>query len=133
MNANRGNADLSPSTPEVAPRPEEALKVAEIADPATSRGIAADGRWSCSGCDTRWHGLRLEHCSAPGCHRTFASTTAGDLHRRDHQCVDPAEIRHGKTGEPLLEQRADGAWTTVTTPARRASLDRLIARHKAKQ
>lgn len=32
-------------------------------------------------CGEKWSGLKLEHCPLPGCHRTFTTTRAGDLHR----------------------------------------------------
>lgn len=37
--------------------------------------------FSCSGCGTVWYRRGYEHCSARGCHQTFTSTRAGDLHR----------------------------------------------------
>jgi hypothetical protein len=43
--------------------------------------------WSCRDCNLRWTSLLEEHCVV--CCQHFTGTEAGDLHRRDGQCVDP--------------------------------------------
>lgn len=53
--------------------------------------------FSCSGCGTVWYRRGYEHCSARGCHQTFASTQAGDLHRvgphdGDRRCLHSLEL-----------------------------------------
>lgn len=41
--------------------------------------------WACHGCDARWSGLAMAHCSV--CHATFSSVGLFDKHRRAARCV----------------------------------------------
>jgi len=51
---------------------------------------------TCGGCDSRWTGLGVCHCSA--CHRTFTSISAFDQHRSGshalgaRHCLDPGSV-----------------------------------------
>lgn len=51
-------------------------------------------RVTCAGCSKEWGGLRTAHCS--GCHRTFVSPNAFDLHqslkRFGVRCLEPATV-----------------------------------------
>lgn len=44
----------------------------------------------CKKCNFRWLGVSAAHCT--GCHRTFKSANAFDLHRRDFRCLDPMDL-----------------------------------------
>ncbi len=74
---------------------------------------------TCSGCDATWTGLTTCHCAA--CHRTFAGVWLFDKQRHPHGehggCLDPAELRNGRTGEPLAVLGADGNWNRPPMPA----------------
>ena len=54
------NRDLSHSGGEMDRADPDDLRGAEMSGQTPSSGITANGRWSRSGCDTRWNGLRLE-------------------------------------------------------------------------
>lgn len=45
---------------------------------------------TCSGCPTRWTGLKISHCGS--CHQTFSSVRHFDRHRRDGRCLDPESV-----------------------------------------
>ena len=49
---------------------------------------------TCGGCDNRWTGLAMAHCSA--CHRTFATVSLFDRHRSQcgprGACLDPESL-----------------------------------------
>lgn len=66
---------------------------------------------TCGGCEATWTGDGRCHCSA--CHHTFAGVGLFDRHRSmtgEHgSCADPAALRHGETGEPLMFLR-HGMW-----------------------
>ncbi|HEX3778494.1 MAG TPA: hypothetical protein VHX38_02425 [Pseudonocardiaceae bacterium] len=71
---------------------------------------------TCSGCDARWTGSSRAHCTAPNCHRTFATAGLFDRHRRGFACIDPTgidgmELRDGLWRSPEMteEQRAAAA------------------------
>lgn len=70
-------------------------------------------RITCSGCDTTWTGATRCHCSAEGCHRTFAGLGLFDRHRHNRGehggCDDPANIRT-QAGERVMFLR-DGIWS----------------------
>jgi hypothetical protein len=59
------------------------------------------------------------HCSAEGCHVSFGGPSFFDRHRRDGECLDPADIG-------LIEQ--DGVWTTAEGHAHRAVLAERMAK-----
>lgn len=68
---------------------------------------------TCSGCPARWTGANRAHCSAEGCHQTFAGVGLFERHRIGFACVDPAtlpgmELRGGlwRGPEATEEQRA---------------------------
>lgn len=71
-------------------------------------------------CGTRWHqrGDQTGHCS--GCHLTFRSLRAFDLHRRDGQagrvCLHPREVTK-RDGRPALVSRHDGLTDVWGQPA----------------
>lgn len=73
---------------------------------------------TCSGCPATWTGLSRCHCAA--CHRTFGSVGLFDRHRSQAgdrgTCLDPAGLRHRKTGEPLM-RLVDGLWRGPELPA----------------
>lgn len=48
----------------------------------------------CVRCGSSWTGLSAAHCAAPGCHRTFTSISAFDLHQKGAEklvCKEPSE------------------------------------------
>lgn len=45
---------------------------------------------SCRGCDTKWIGLRVCHCSA--CHVTFTGVTTFDMHQVRGRCKHPTRV-----------------------------------------
>lgn len=59
------------------------------------------------------------HCSAEGCHRTFTSVTAFDLHQAWDggrvTCRDPATMTR-RSGRPVLEPGARGYWRRADHP-----------------
>ncbi|WP_420855008.1 hypothetical protein [Rhodococcus pseudokoreensis] len=44
---------------------------------------------TCTKCEATWGGMHTCHCS--GCHHTFSSLSAFDLHRRGDQCRTPSD------------------------------------------
>jgi hypothetical protein len=73
---------------------------------------------SCGGCDSRWSGGLTCHCGS--CHNSFGGVSNFDRHRRNGQCVDPAEL-----GLSLLSGRAYPCWGSSedTTPDQLPSVD----------
>jgi hypothetical protein len=56
-------------------------------------------------CGARWGGQRTEHCCTPGCHQTFSSTSAGDMHRTgDHAVTSGPTRRRCLTVGEMLEK-----------------------------
>ena len=53
----------------------------------------------CNGCNNRWSGVTACHCA--GCHRTFTSLAAFDIHRIGGQCNDPT-TQLDRSGDPRL-------------------------------
>ena len=85
-----------------------------------------DYHFTCSGCDSTWTGTSRAHCSADGCHRTFAGATLFDAHRyaasaRRGWCADPALMERapadGGPVEPLM-YLVDGVWHSTPDPAK---------------
>jgi hypothetical protein len=68
---------------------------------------------TCGGCDATWTGTGRAHCSASGCHRTFATAALFDRHRSaagEHgTCLDPETLVNRESGERLMFHR-DGMW-----------------------
>lgn len=64
---------------------------------------------TCKDCHARWAGARVEHCTADGCHETFAATRAGDGHRTG-SFTSAADPRRCRTPQ---EMTAGGMWTEV--------------------
>lgn len=70
--------------------------------------MSTDGRNTCSGCDKRWSGFNMAHCSV--CHETFGGVGSFDKHRagtKDKcrsigECTPPAEMG--------LTQNTHGTW-----------------------
>lgn len=62
-------------------------------------------------CGESWTALTAAHCA--GCHRTFSGAGLFDKHRSargEHgACLNPADLRHVRTGEPIAFFR-DGMW-----------------------
>jgi hypothetical protein len=90
------------------------VKVAEIPQGEAGTGIRVRRPAppnTCGGCDATWTGDGRAHCSA--CHRTFAGVGLFDRHRsmagERGACADPAALRHGETGEPVMFLR-HGMW-----------------------
>lgn len=55
-------------------------------------------------CGASWTGHKLEHCTVAGCHRTFSSTRAGDMHRTgDHAVTFGPDRRRCKTDDELVK------------------------------
>lgn len=53
-------------------------------------------------CGAEWYGFKLEHCTVAGCHRTFSSTRAGDMHRTgDHAKTFGPDRRRCKTDDEM--------------------------------
>jgi hypothetical protein len=48
------------------------------------------------------------HCGAVGCHRTFGGVSGFDRHRRNGECLDPAELGMVERG---------GVWRFPLSPA----------------
>lgn len=46
--------------------------------------------FSCSGCEDKWTGQKVAHCSV--CHRGFNTARLFDDHRQRDKCVDPETI-----------------------------------------
>jgi hypothetical protein len=68
------------------------------------------GLITCARCGARWTGLTTCHCGASGCHCTFTSLRAFDIHRTGGHCNDPATLRT-RTGEPRLAPITRGHWS----------------------
>jgi hypothetical protein len=83
---------------------------------------------TCGGCPTTWTGVGRCHCS--GCHRTFSTVSAFDLHRRlsgrHGSCVDPATLAR-QTGAPVLVEHT-GVWTFPAMDAGTLALRRGAVR-----
>lgn len=79
--------------------------------------------WDCNKCNKIVVGSRSEHC--PGCHETFASTAAGDAHRIEFRCHEPAGLRR-KDGNPKLERDQHGRWRLWLTPEQRAAHEAFL-------
>ncbi len=57
-------------------------------------------------CGVRWSGNRTCHCGA--CHHTVSGVSTFDAHRRNGQCLHPADV-----GLSLLPGRAYECWGTT--------------------
>ena len=57
-------------------------------------------------CGRSWTGLSVEHC--PACHENFSGTTAGDRHRVNGVCLNPAEIKNRNGEQVLVEKQRPG-------------------------
>ncbi|WP_419763410.1 hypothetical protein [Cutibacterium avidum] len=74
--------------------------------------------FTCPVCHDQMHGSRTEHCRV--CHQTFASTTAGDMHRKgDHGVTAGPNRRRCLTADEMIAKgmarNADGYWTSGIT------------------
>jgi hypothetical protein len=99
----------------------------------TTRRVGSE-IFTCGGCDNRWTGTSRCHCSAAGCHRTFAGLALFDRHRVDGACVEPETItREPKDGsEPeRVMFLTDGIWQSVEEPATKGESLRLWRERKA--
>lgn len=79
-----------------------------------SRSVGKDKAvwFGCSGCENRWTGLNSAHCA--GCHHSFTSVAAFDLHRRGDKCLEPATILTRKGQFALVP--ADRPWIGWSKP-----------------
>lgn len=77
------------------------------------------GTARCQGCGLAWTSRSEAHCSS--CHEHFTGPGIFDQHIRAAGCTPPGELRHGRTGKPILEQimRSGGhlAWRQYVDPA----------------
>jgi len=71
-------------------------------------------RCSNKACGKIWTGLSRCHCH--GCHETFNSVHAFDLHRTNQQCRNPAEIVVNKKTNETMSKNSDGYWITGKRP-----------------
>lgn len=55
-------------------------------------------------CGAHWSGQRMEHCPVAGCHKTFSSSRAGDMHRTgDHAVTFGPDRRRCRTADEMLK------------------------------
>jgi hypothetical protein len=64
------------------------------------------------GCGARWSSARQCHCAA--CHETFSTPSNFDRHRRDFQCINPAQVGLVRSGF--------GPWKMPGDPQRQSVL-----------
>lgn len=71
---------------------------------------------TCQKCGKTWGGFKPEHCGGgTGCHETFGSTIAGDLHRTGEHAISTGPDRRrcrdrAEMIEAGLHQDSKGIW-----------------------
>lgn len=70
---------------------------------------------ACYKCGIMWRGNSIAHCK--GCHETFGSDSAFDLHRRAFKCVDPKTLKKRDGSAPIYFDPDLGVWKFPKMPS----------------